>query len=137
MVVDIVKMIADELVHLRPDLPVYRENQRGGFQEPSFFVNKITTQIKPNLFGIQARDNHYQVVYFPLATKPNTDMDAMEELLKNNFNRLNSFAYVRDLEFSHSDGALLMMFRVSYRAIPADEGVKQQTIDYQGGLKNG
>lgn len=134
---EITEKIATELNRLLPDIPVYRENQRGGFKEPSFFVEKIKTAITPNFFGIQVRDNHYQLVYFPNPDKPNEDMDTMEEFLTDNFKQLSDFATLRDRNFDRSDSTLLMTFLVSFRAVPADDGNKQQTLDYQGGLKDG
>ncbi|WP_053072727.1 phage tail terminator family protein [Lactiplantibacillus herbarum] len=136
MAFNISERIAMELAKLSPDIPIYREQQRGGFQEPSFFVNKITSHINPNLFGIQFRDNHFEVIYFPNIDKPNEDMDLMEEQLSDNFKQLEDFATVSDIDFERSDSTLIMTFRVSFRAVPVDKGTKQQAIDYQGGLKH-
>lgn len=134
---EITEKIANELNRLVPNIPIYRENQRGGFKEPAFFVEKISTAITPNFFGIQVRDNHYQLVYFPDPDKPNENMDAMEEVLADNFVQLSEFAAIHDRNFDRSDGTLLMTFLVSVRAVPVDNVAKQQTLDYQGGLKNG
>lgn len=136
MAFNVVERIADELSKMFQDIPIYREQQRGGFQEPSFFIEKITNRIKPNLFGIQTRDNHYQLVYFPNPDSPSEDMGSMEELLANNFQQLSEFATLRDRSFDYGDGTLLMTFTVSYRAVPVDTTVKQQSMDYQGGLKS-
>ncbi|AYJ38877.1 phage tail terminator family protein [Lactiplantibacillus paraplantarum] len=132
---NVTKRIATQLAQLVPGLPIYREQQRGGFQEPSFFVEKLPTAIMPNLFGIQVRDNHFQLVYFPDPENPNEDMEMMEELLADNFVQLNDFAGITNRNFDHNDGALLMTFTVSFRAVPVDDGTKQETIDYRGGTK--
>lgn len=137
MAFNITKLIAKQLVQLMPGMPIYREQQRGGFQEPSFFIEKLPTNIMPNFFGIQVRDNHYQLVYFPDPKKPNEDMETMEDFLADNFVQLDNFATVIDRNFDHSDGTLLMTFTVSFRAVPVDDGTKQAKVDYQGGLKNG
>ncbi|CAM3206729.1 phage tail terminator family protein [Lactiplantibacillus plajomi] len=136
MAFDIIKSIAEELVGMGLNLPIYRENQRGGFKEPSFFISKITGHIQPNLFGIQWRDNHYEVVYFPNADGANADMDAMEDFLSDNFTQLQEFAKIRDLNFERSDSTLVATFKVKFRAVPVDQGTKQQSLDFEGGLKH-
>lgn len=137
MAFNLIKRIADELSGLFPDTPIYRNDQRGGFQEPSFFIEKITNKITPNLFGIQVRDNHYQLVYFPDPDKPSEDMEATEELLTDNFKQLSGFATLRNRNFEYSDGTLLMTFEITFRAIPDEMETKQQVMDYKGGLKRG
>ena len=62
---DIIGRIGQQLKKLFPDTVIYRKNQKGGFQEPSFFVSKITTTRVPELFGRQKRTYQYQLVYFP------------------------------------------------------------------------
>lgn len=133
---DIVNRIANELNKLIPDATIYREQQAGGFQEPSFFIHRITTTSKPELFQRQNRNYYYQVVYFPETTNPKADMEHMEEFLLDNFKVLDEFATIRNRDFEEVDGALSMSFNINLRAYPEDHTPKQQTMDYKGGIKN-
>lgn len=135
MTFDVTKLIAEELARLQTDLPIYRSQQRGGFQEPAFFISKMTSEIRPNLFGIQFRDEHYQLVYFPKPDCPDEDMAIMEEFLMANFNQLSTFAKVRNRRFERHDHTLQLTFEISFRAVPVDDGIRQQTMVYEGGLK--
>ena len=46
----IIERIGQLLATISPGLPVYRENQSGGFKEPSFYVSAISGRSDPGLF---------------------------------------------------------------------------------------
>ncbi|WP_416353925.1 DUF6838 family protein [Agrilactobacillus fermenti] len=122
-------MIANELQRLFPAAPIYRENQKGGFQEPSFFITKIMTGSKTELFGIQNRRYHYQLVYFPDPERPKADMEVVEELLLDNFTTLGDSATLRNRQTELSeDYTLQMTFEVWVRATPVDNTPKQRKV---------
>ena len=134
---DIINRIGKQLKTIFPEAVVYRKNQKGGFKEPSFFVSKITTTRQPELFNRQKRGYHYQVVYFPAPDNAEPDMEWMEEQLLDRFTQLDSFAPIRDVDFSIVDGALTMAFLVTIRAYPEDLTPKQQAMNYHGGITDG
>nr|WP_283679949.1 hypothetical protein [Lentilactobacillus sp. Marseille-Q4993] len=123
---------------MQPTLPIYRENQPAGFKEPSFFITRVTTVSRPELFERQNRSYYYQIVYFPdPAKKTNVQLEVMEEFLLDNFLSLADFAYIREREFTESDGALTMTFKVQLRAYPQRETTMLETMKYKGGLAGG
>ncbi|MFC6290663.1 phage tail terminator family protein [Levilactobacillus angrenensis] len=124
----IIERIGQLLTTIAPALPVYRENQSGGFKEPSFYVSTIGGRSEPELFGRQKRTHGYQVVYFPNLKKPNADMERMEQLLLNQFLTLPDFAHIRDRDFNRVDGTLTLDFNVVLWAAPVDNTPKQQKM---------
>ncbi|WP_461244460.1 phage tail terminator family protein [Secundilactobacillus muriivasis] len=126
---NIIDQIGAVLQSLFPDLPIYKEDQKGGFKEPSFFVSSIGTGATPELFERQKRTYSYQLVYFPTLDKPKADMERMQDLLLDNFTVLPEFATIRNREFQVVDGALTGTFDVVIRAYPKDNTPKQETID--------
>lgn len=134
---DLTKRIADEISILVPGTPIYRENQRAGFEEPAFFVEKIMTQVTPELMNYQFRKYHYQLIYFPNPDKPRTDMERVEEILLDQFTSLDRYASIRNREFSQSsDNTLQMTFEVWIRAYPEDDAPKQGSIKIKNGVKH-
>lgn len=132
----IIERIGQLLASISPGLPVYRENQSGGFKEPSFYVSAIGGRSDPELFGRQKRTHGYQVVYFPNTKKPNADMEWMEQLLLDRFLTLPGFAHIRDRNFSRVDGALTLDFNVVLWAHPVDDTPKQQTMKQEERVTN-
>lgn len=137
MNISIVDLIATELKRIFPRITLYKENQRAGFKEPAFFVEKIMTQVTPELMDYQFRKYHYQLVYFPEPYKPRTDMERVEEILLDQFTKLDQYASIRNREFSQSsDNTLQMTFEVWIRAYPEDTAPKQGSIKVKSGVKN-
>lgn len=133
----IVELIGKELSQLFPNVQINRENRKGGFEEPSFFVQKVDTGVKPELFNIQNRKYTYQVVYFPKVDRPNEDMESVEEILLDNFTSLKSYATLRNREFNQSDdNTLQMTFEVWIRAYKPDDTPKQAQMKFYGGIAN-
>lgn len=126
---DIIERIGQLLGTVAPGVPVYRENQKGGFKEPSFYVSAIGSRSQPELFNRQKRTHGYQVVYFPTTIKPNHDMTAMEQLLLDQFLTLPEFAHIWDRNFSRVDGTLTVDFNVAIWAHPVDNGTKLRKMD--------
>ncbi len=69
----IIERIADEIARIFPKATIYTENQADGFNEPSFFIEKIDTSSAPEMFDRQYRKYAYQVIYFPNPDYPKTD----------------------------------------------------------------
>lgn len=133
MKISIIDLIGNELSNLFPDIPIYRENQKGGFKEPSFFVEKIITSVNPELFDIQSRNYSYQLVYFPKLDEPKADIEIVEEILLDNFTRLTDYAVIRNRDFKQSDdNTLLLTFSIKIRAHKVDVSTKQQNIKFKG-----
>jgi len=134
----IVELIGNELFELFPEVQINRENREGGFEEPSFFVEKVETNVQPELFDIQNRKYAYQVVYFPEVKRPKEDMERVEEILLDNFTRLTDYAMIRNREFKQSDdNTLQMTFEVWIRAYKVDNTPKQKQMKFKGGIANG
>lgn len=125
---NILTRIAQLLATISPGLPIYKEQQSGGFQEPSFFVSSIGDSISPELFQRQRRTHSFQVVYFPDPAKPNSDMDSMKFKLMDQFLELPEFATIRNRDFKPVDGTLTLTFDVWVWAHPQDDTPKQQTL---------
>lgn len=135
---NIIERIGNELFQLFPSIPIYRENQKGGFEEPSFFVNKINSNISPELFDVQNRKYSYQIIYFPKLDEPKSDMEMIEEILMNNFLALTDFAVIRNRQFEQSgDNTLQLTFDVQIRAHKIDTTIKQQNMKYKGRIADG
>ncbi|MCI1922632.1 MAG: hypothetical protein LKJ43_02960 [Lentilactobacillus buchneri] len=133
----IIQRIADQLNKLIPDSTIYINQVEGGFQEPSFYIHPITSNSKPELFKRQKRSYYYQVVYFPDPQQPITEqIEAMQDLLLDNFQVLDGFAVIRNREFELVDNTLSFTFMVNLRTYPEDHTLKQQTMNYRGGIKN-
>lgn len=131
---NIIERIGQLLAVIAPGLPIYRENQKGGFKEPSFYVSAIGTRSKPELFARQKRTHGYQVVYFPNPDKPNHDMEAIEQLLLSHFLTLPEFAHIRDRDFERVDGTLTVAFNIVLWAQPVEDDTKLQSMEYYGGI---
>lgn len=134
----IVELIGKELSQLFPNIQINRENREGGFEEPSFFVEKITTTSKPELFDIQNRKYAYQIIYFPTLKRPKEDMEQVEELLLANFTSLKDYANVNNREFKQSDdNTLQMTFDVQIRAIKINNSPTLEDMKFKGGIASG
>ena len=138
MRVSIIDLIGNELAKIFPNIPIYRENQKGGFEEPSFFVEKIVTGVKPELFNIQMRNYSYQLVYFPKLDDSKDDIENVEEILLDNFTQLTDYAVIRDRNFKQSDdNTLLLTFGIQVRAYRIDETDKQRNMKFKGKIADG
>ena len=132
----IIERIGQLLATISSGLPVYRENQTGGFKEPSFYVSVISGRSYPELFGRQKRTHGFQVVYFPNPQEPNADMERMEQTLLDRFLTLPGFAHIRDRNFGRVDGALTLDFNVVLWAHPVDDTPKQQAMKQEERVTN-
>lgn len=126
---NIIERIGQLLEAIAPGTPVYRENQKGGFKEPSFYVSAIGSRSQPELFNRQKQTRGYQVVYFPNPKKPNEDMEIVEQMLFYQFLTLPKFAHIRDRNFSRVDGTLTVDFNVVIWAHPVDTTSKLRKMD--------
>lgn len=133
---NIVERIGQELKRICPEIPVYREQQREGFIEPSFFVEPVNSTLNPELFNYQNRNYGFQVVYFPNPNKPAVDMETIKDILMNNFNTLSDWATLRNRSFNTVDNTLVVNFDVIIRAYPDVKEQKQQEMKYYGGVKS-
>jgi len=134
----IVELIGNRLAELFPSVQINRENRKGGFEEPSFFIEKVDTGVKPELFSIQNRKYAYQVVYFPEIERPKENMESVEEVLLDNFTSLKDYATIRNRDFKQSDdNTLQMTFEVWIRAYKVDNTPKQEYMKFKGEIANG
>ncbi|NLR08667.1 MULTISPECIES: DUF6838 family protein [Lactobacillaceae] len=124
----IIERIGQLLATIAPAVPVYCENQTGGFKEPSFYVSAIGGRSQPELFGRQKQTHGYQVVYFPNPKRPNADMEIVEKLLFYQFLTLPKFAHIRDRNFNRVDGTLTLDFNIVLWAQPVDDTPKQRKM---------
>lgn len=129
--------IANELAKTFPDAIIYTESQAEGFEQPSFFISKILTDVQPEFFQVQNRKYHYQIVYFPNPDRVNTDLEQVEEQLLNDFLDLTDFATIRKREFQtdHTNNVLELNFEVWLRMRPVDDEIKQGAVKINGKTK--
>ena len=108
----IVERIAKRISEIFPDVTIYSEKQKSGFQVPSFYISKIMTVTKSRFFDIQDRSLSYSITYFANPDRPNADMEEVEQKLLNNFTRLDDYATVRNREttINQDDETLVMSF---------------------------
>ena len=133
----IIERIADEIARLFPDATIYTENQSDGFQEPSFFIEKINTSSASELFDRQSRKYAYQVVYFPNPNNPKTDMERMEDYLLSGLLELKDYAPLRHIQVTQQeDNTLIYQFEVWGRFYPdKKDEIKLQNQEVKGQIK--
>ena len=133
----IIERIADEIARLFPDATIYTENQSDGFNEPSFFIEKINTSSASELFERQARKYAYQVVYFPDPDNPKTDMERMEDYLLIGLLELKDYAPLRNKKFiQQEDNTLVYQFEIWSRFYPDKKyEIKLQNQEVKGNIK--
>ena len=133
----IIERIADEIARLFPDATIYTENQSDGFQEPSFFIEKIDTSSAPEMFDRQSRKYAYQVVYFPDPDNPKTDMERMEDYLLSGLLELKDYAPLRNKKIiQQEDNTLIYQFEVWGRFYPdKKDEIKLNKEEVKGQIK--
>lgn len=133
----IIERIADEIAQLFPDATIYTENQSDGFEEPSFFIEKIDTSSASELFERQLRNYAYQVVYFPNPDNPKTDMELMEDYLLSGLLELKDYAPLRHIQVTQQeDNTLIYQFEVWGRFYPdKKDEIKLNKEEVKGQIK--
>lgn len=133
----IVERIAKRISEIFPDVTIYSEKQKSGFQVPSFYISKIMTVTKSRFFDIQDRSLSYSITYFANPDRPNADMEEVEQKLLNNFTRLDDYATVRNREttINQDDGTLVMSFDLRLEMYPVQDGGKLERIEFNGGIQ--
>lgn len=132
----IIERIADEIARIFPGTTIYTENQADGFQEPSFFIEKIDTSAVPEMFDRQYRKYAYQVIYFPDPDHPKTDMEQVEDYLLSGLLELKNFAPLRHIEVTQQeDNTLIYQFEVWARFYPEKDEIKFNNEEVKGRLK--
>lgn len=133
----IVERIAKRISEIFPDVTIYSEKQKSGFQVPSFYISKIMTVTKSRFFDIQDRSLSYSITYFANPDRPNADMEEVEQKLLNNFTRLDDYATVRNREttINQDDETLVMSFDLRLEMYPVEDGGKLERIEFNGGLR--
>ena len=133
----IIERIADEIARLFPDATIYTENQSDGFNQPSFFIEKINTSSASELFERQARKYAYQVVYFPNPDNPKTDMERMEDYLLIGLLELKDYAPLRNKKFiQQEDNTLVYQFEIWGRFYPdKKDEIKLNKEEVKGQIK--
>ena len=116
---ELTNRIADELTRIfGADTTIYTENQDNNFNEPCFYICKVSTTANPRLCGHQRRVYTYQVIYFTNSRQANADLDRVEKLLLDNFDKLPEFAYIRNREFNtdYTEKTLSLVFEITINA---------------------
>lgn len=133
----IVERIAKRISEIFPDVTIYSEKQKSGFQVPSFYISKIMTVTKSRFFDIQDRSLSYSITYFANPDRPNADMEEVEQKLLNNFTRLDDYATVRNREttINQDDETLVMSFDLRLEMYPVQDGGKLERIGFNGGIQ--
>lgn len=133
----IIERIADEIARLFPDATIYTENQSDGFEEPSFFIEKIDTSSAAEQFDRQLRKYAYQVVYFPNLENPKMDMEVMEDYLLSGLLELKDYAPLRNKKIiQQEDNTLIYQFEVWGRFYPdKKDEIKLQNQEVKGQIK--
>lgn len=133
----IIERIADELARIFSNAVIYTENQADGFQEPSFFIEKIGTSASSELFDRRMRKQTYQVIYFPSPENPKTDMERVEDYLLSEFLELKNYAPLRHIEVTQQeDNTLIYKFEIWGRFYPdKKDEIKLQNTDVKGQIK--
>ena len=133
----IIERIADELARLFPNAVIYTENQADGFEEPSFFIEKISSSASSELFDRQMRKQSYQVVYFPNPDNPKTDMERVEDYLLSGLLELKDYAPLRHIEVvQQEDNTLIYKFEIWGRFYPdKKDEIKLQNSEVKGRIK--
>lgn len=133
----IVERIAKRISEIFPDVIIYSEKQKSGFQVPSFYISKIMTVTKSRFFDIQDRSLSYSITYFANPDRPNADMEEVEQKLLNNFTRLDDYATVRNREttINQDDETLVMSFDLKLEMYPVQDGGKLERIEFNGGIQ--
>ncbi|GAB2065332.1 phage tail terminator family protein [Lactobacillus gasseri] len=133
----IVERIAKRISEIFPNVTIYSEKQKSGFQVPSFYISKIMTVTKSRFFDIQDRSLSYSLTYFANPDRPNADMDEVEQKLLNNFTRLDDYATVRNREttINQDDETLVMSFDLRLEMYPVQDGGKLERVEFNGGIQ--
>lgn len=133
----IVERIAKRISEIFPDVTIYSEKQKSGFQVPSFYISKIMTVTKSRFFNIQDRSLSYSITYFANPDRPNADMEEVEQKLLNNFTRLDDYATVRNREttINQDDETLVMSFDLRLEMYPVQDGGKLERVEFNGGIQ--
>lgn len=130
-------MISDTLDQHWPNIPVYLENQEGGFSEPSFYVHRIHVNHTKDFTSWQNRTYSYQVVYFPPELKPNEALDTMAEQLQSNLTEIPGYAKIINPNLTVEEDHLSMTFDINIRAYPEEKDPPFGGMKYQGGVADG
>lgn len=132
----IIERIAEEIARIFPGAIIYTENQADGFNEPSFFIEKIDTSSAPEMFDRQYRKYAYQVIYFPNPKHPKTDMERVEDYLLSGLFELKDFAPLRHIQVTQQeDNTLIYQFEVWARFYPEKDKIKFNNEQVKGRLK--
>ena len=133
----IIERIADEIAQLFPDATIYTENQSDGFEEPSFFIEKIDTSSTAEQFDRQLRKYAYQVVYFPNPENPKMDMERMEDYLLSGLLELRNYAPLRNKKLiQQEDNTLVYQFEIWGRFYPdKKDEIKLNKEEVKGQIK--
>ena len=122
--------IADKLASIfGEDTVIYAENQADGFQEPSFYVQKVLTSAVHELAGYQAKTDSYQIIFFAGDDNPNQKMMDVEEQLVAEFDYIGNYLAVnRSFTPNAVERTLDFQFDLKGRVYNADDGEKMKRL---------
>lgn len=122
--------IADKLASIfGEDTVIYAENQADGFQEPSFYVQKVLTSATHELAGYQAKTDSYQIIFFAGDDNPNQKMIDVEEQLVASFDYVGHYLAVnRSFTPNATERTLDFQFDLKGRVFSVDDGEKMKRL---------
>lgn len=134
---DITSLIVQKLDAAHEEIPVYREEMKGGFSEPSFFVQRISMNVDSRPFNQQDRLYRYHIIYFPDPVRPKENMDNMAEWLAENMQVLETVGSLISREIQPLENELHFVFAIKFNARAEETANYMGELEIEGGLKRG
>lgn len=143
------ELVATTLKHLKPNIPIYREQQRDGqMQYPSFFVQQLATQMQTKMTDEQIRHYNFDVVFLinehlvPNKPTPVEQLEAMNEFMSSNLDWIvdssgKKMYRVQKLSTDYQNNDLHISFSFVARLGQSDDGDKMSSLKQNGGFVNG
>ena len=117
---DITLEIADKISKIDKNATIYVENQEQGFNEPSYFIQRLPTKNKKQLSGRSMRNYNYAIMYFP-ENGSRRSCEVVEEMLLEKMTKIDSISHLYDVESKIIDNALQFLFTLKLRVVDSSE----------------
>lgn len=140
---DVTKAVGSQLAVYWPDLVIYSEDMPDDFVTPSLYVHRIGLSVAPANVGTrQNRRYSFQAVFFPDEDNVgniNGQLDATAEIFADNLEVIGGKYRVQNLEINvdRDEQVVQATFDLIFHVEIVFDQVKQQSLDYTGGLKDG
>lgn len=129
------------LSELFPQMDIYGEAIREGFESPCFFVKLLTAAQEQELDRRYRRSSSFDIHYFPVSADYNGEAHGMAEQLYDKLRQVNiDGATYRGTSMTHEVVDGVLHFFVDFNFLVYEEkppGIKMQTLEQEGYLKNG